>query len=63
MIYQDGSTSASIRLNKGRFQKSYNLSVESGLLLAAYSDYMDDIGSKEFQAATMSDTELDSMFE
>ena len=45
-IYQAGSTPTQICLNKGRFQKSYNMSVESGLLLAASSDYMKEIGSK-----------------
>ena len=33
--------------------REYNLSVESGLLLAAYSDYMVEIGSNEFNTQTM----------
>ena len=45
-IYQAGSTPTQICLNKGHFQKSYNMSVESGLLLAASSDYMKEVGSK-----------------
>lgn len=62
-IYENGSTASSIRRNKGKFEQEYNLSVESGLLLAAYSDYMVEIGSNEFNTQTMSDTDLDSMFE
>ena len=62
LIYEDGSTAASIRRNKGRFAKGYNLSVESGLLLAAYASYMNELGSKEFFAATATDAELDDMF-
>ncbi|KGL03165.1 peptidoglycan-binding protein [Thalassobacter sp. 16PALIMAR09] len=63
LIYEDGATAASIRRNKGRFAKGYNLSVESGLLLAAYASYMNELGSKEFFAATVSDAELDNLFE
>lgn len=62
MLYEDGSTSTKIQQNKGKFQSGYNVSVESGLLLSAYSDYMMDIGSKEFIAATMTDEELDDEF-
>jgi peptidoglycan hydrolase-like protein with peptidoglycan-binding domain len=62
LIYEDGSTAASIRRNKGRFSKGYNLSVESGLLLAAYASYMNELGSKEFFAATATDADLDDMF-
>ncbi|PVZ49579.1 peptidoglycan-binding domain-containing protein [Thalassobacter stenotrophicus] len=62
LIYEDGSTAASIRRNKGRFAKGYNLSVESGLLLAAYASYMNELGSKEFFAATATDADLDDMF-
>ena len=46
LIYEDGATATSIRRNKGRFAKGYNLSVESGLLLAAYASYMNELGSK-----------------
>ena len=63
MLYEDGSTAAKIQQNKGRFKSGYNVSVESGLLLAAYSDYMIEIGSKEFEAATMTDAELDAVFD
>ena len=63
MLYEDGSTAAKIQQNKGRFKSGYNVSVESGLLLAAYSDYMIEIGPKEFEAATMTDAELDAVFD
>ncbi len=63
LIYEDGSTAAAIRRNKGRYNKSFNRSVESGLLLSAYADYMSELGSKDFMAATMTDAELDKLFE
>lgn len=63
LIYEDGSTAAAIRRNKGRYNKNFNMSVESGLLLSAYADYMSELGSKDFMAATMTDAELDNLFE
>lgn len=63
VIYEDGSTAARLQENKGKFRSSYNLSVESGLLMAAYLDYMAEIGEKEFEANVMTDTDLDAMFE
>lgn len=63
MLYEDGATAVKIQQNKGRFKSSYNVSIESGLLLAAYTDYMIELGSKEFEAATMTDAELDAVFD
>ena len=63
MLYEDGATAAKIQQNKGRFKSGYNVSIESGLLLAAYTDYMIEVGSKEFEAATMTDAELDAVFD
>lgn len=62
MLYEDGSTAARLQENKGRFRSGYNLSVESGLLLSAYMDYMAEVGEKEFEANTMTDSDLDNMF-
>ena len=63
MIYEDGSTAAAITRWKGRYSKPYNLSVESGLLLAAYADYVADVGLTDFTMNTMTDGELDAMFD
>lgn len=63
VIYEDGSTAARLQENKGKFRSAYNLSIESGLLLAAYLDYMAEIGEKEFEANVMTDTDLDALFE
>lgn len=63
MIYEDGSTGAAIKRWKGRYSKPYNLSIESGLLLAAYADYVADVGLNDFTMNTMTDTELDAMFD
>ena len=61
-IYEDGSTSGRIQLNKGRFNAGYNLSVESSVLLMAYMTYMRDAGSKEFNIGVMSDDEVLDLF-
>ncbi len=63
VVYEDGSTAARLQENKGKFRSGYNVSIESGLLLAAYMDYMAEIGEKEFEANTMTDTDLDALFE
>ena len=63
MLYEDGSTAARLQENKGRFRSGYNLSVESGLLLSAYMDYMAEIGENEFEANTMTDEDLDIVFQ
>jgi len=62
MLYEDGSTAARLQENKGRFRSGYNLSVESGLLLSAYMDYMAEVGEQEFEANTMTDNDLDDLF-
>jgi peptidoglycan hydrolase-like protein with peptidoglycan-binding domain len=62
VLYDDGSTAVRLQENKGKFRSGYNLSVESGLLLSAYMDYMVEIGENEFEANTMTDAELDSVF-
>lgn len=63
VIYEDGSTAARLQENKGKFRSAYNFSIESGLLLSAYMDYMAEIGEKEFEANTMSQTDLDAIFQ
>ena len=61
-IYEDGSTSGRIQLNKGRFNMGYNMSVESSILLHAYLIYMRDAGEKEFDIGVMTDDEVLDMF-
>jgi peptidoglycan hydrolase-like protein with peptidoglycan-binding domain len=62
-IYEDGSTAAKIQRNRGLFVSSYNFSVESGLMLSAYLDYMREVGMREFTTGTMTEDDLDSLFE
>ena len=62
-IYEDGSTSGRMQLNKGQFNIGYNLSVESTILLQAYLIYMRDIGSREFNVGEMSDEVILEMFD
>ena len=62
-IYEDGSTSGKIQRNKGRFSVGYNFSVESAILLSGYLEYMVDVGSREFNIGTMTDKEVEDLFQ
>jgi hypothetical protein len=62
-IYEDGSTSGRIQRNKGRYSVGYNFSVESAILLGGYLEYMADIGHKEFTLGSMSDKEIEDLFQ
>ena len=62
-IYEDGSTSGKIQRNKGRYSVGYNFSVESAILLGGYLGYMTEIGHKEFTLGTMSDDEIEDLFQ
>ena len=62
-VYEDGSTSGRMQLNKRQFNVGYNMSVESTILLQAYLIYMRDIGSKEFNVGVMSDEAILEMFD
>jgi len=61
-VYEDGSTSGKIQRNKGTFSVGYNLSVESSVLLSAYLIYMRDIGAQEFKIGSMSDEQVEELF-
>jgi hypothetical protein len=62
-IYEDGSTAAKVQRNKGRFASSFNFSIKSSMLLVAYLEYMAEIGSREFNAGSLTDDELNEMFQ
>jgi peptidoglycan hydrolase-like protein with peptidoglycan-binding domain len=62
-VYEDGSTSGRMQINKGQFNVGYNMSVESTILLQAYLIYMRDLGSKEFNVGVMSDEEVLELFD
>ncbi|MDA9009918.1 peptidoglycan-binding protein, partial [bacterium] len=62
-IYEDGSTSGRMQINKGQFNAGYNMSVESTILLQAYLIYMRDLGSKEFNVGVMSDEAVLELFD
>lgn len=61
-IYEDGSTAGKLQRVKGEFVSGYNMSVESTVLLGAYLKYMRDIGEQEFKVGSMSEKDLDGMF-
>lgn len=62
-IYEDGSTAGKLQRVKGEFVSGYNMSVESTVLLGAYLKYMRDIGEQEFKVGSMTEKDLDSIFE
>ena len=62
-VYEDGSTSGRMQINKGQFNVGYNMSLESTILLQAYLIYMRDLGSKEFNVGVMSDEEVLELFD
>ena len=62
-VYEDGSTSGRIQRNKGLFSTGYNLSVESTVLLSSYLIYMKEIGAREFRTGSMSETEIEDLFQ
>lgn len=62
-IYEDGSTAGRIQRNRGAFSSGYNMSVESSLLLAAYLDYMHDVGMRDFISGSMTDDDLNALFD
>ena len=62
-VYEDGSTSGRMQINKGKFNVGYNMSVESTILLQAYLIYMRVLGSKEFSVGVMSDEEVLELFD
>ncbi|MDB9776891.1 hypothetical protein OAB63_03930, partial [Alphaproteobacteria bacterium] len=61
-IYEDGSTSGRIQRNKGLFSTGYNLSVESTILMYSYLIYMKEVGALEFKSGSMSDDQVESLF-
>ena len=62
-VYEDGSTAGRIQRNKGLFSMGYNLSVESTVLLSSYLIYMKEIGAREFRTGSMSETEIEDLFQ
>lgn len=62
-IYEDGSTAAKVQRNKGSFASGFNFSIESSMLLVAYLEYMAEVGSREFNAGSLTNDELNEMFQ
>ena len=61
-VYEDGSTSGRIQRNKGLFSIGYNMSVESTILMSSYLVYMQEVGAQEFKSGSMSDEQVESLF-
>ena len=61
-VYEDGSTSGRIQRNKGLFSVGYNMSVESTILMSSYLVYMQEVGAQEFKSGSMSDEQVESLF-
>lgn len=61
-INEDGSTSARIQRNKGRFEEGYNISIGSARLLQAYIHHVLVAGQTEHEIGSASIDELKDMF-
>jgi hypothetical protein len=61
-VNSDGSTNGRIQRNKGRFEESYNVSIESGLMLQAYLRYVLKEGRQEHEAGSQTKDDLDKLF-
>jgi hypothetical protein len=58
---EDGATGVQLVRNKGKFPETYALSTQSAALLASYFDYIIDVGAKEFEAGSMTDSDIDAL--
>ena len=63
VLDQNGFSNIRLVRNKGSFSEDYSFSMESGLLLACYIEYMVQVGESEFLAGSISDEELDDLFQ
>lgn len=61
-VNEDGATGGRIQRNKGRFQESYAISIESGMLLQAYLRHVLREGRREYEAGTQTKEDLDKIF-
>ena len=61
-IYEDGATAGRIQRNKGKFEEGYNVSIDSALLLQAYSTFVLTESDFDYKQGTQSRKDLDEMF-
>lgn len=62
-IYEDGATAGRIQRNKGKFEEGYNVSIDSALLLQAYSTFVLTESDFDYKQGTQSVKDLDAMFQ
>jgi hypothetical protein len=62
-VYEDGSTAGSIQRDKGRFAESYNVSVDSAMLLQAYLAHVIKEARMEYDSGTQDKKSLDQLFQ
>ena len=53
---EEGLTNGKIERNKGRFAEAYSFSIDSGLLLRRYLDYVTAQARIEFQSGSQNET-------
>ncbi|MGR3466828.1 MAG: YARHG domain-containing protein [Shimia sp.] len=63
LVLEQGATAARIIRNKGAFKEEFGVSIESAALLAAYFDYVLEIGKSTFEAGSRSEDDLDALFD
>lgn len=62
LVFEGGATGARVIRNKGEYQESYGMSIESAALLSAYFDYVISAGESDFEAGSRTDEEVDDLF-
>jgi len=62
LVFEGGATGARVIRNKGKYQESYGMSIESAALLSAYFDYVISSGESDFEAGSRTDEEIDDLF-
>jgi hypothetical protein len=61
-VTEDGATGGRFQRNKGRFEESYGVSIESALMLQAYLRHVLREGRREYEAGSQSKEDLDRLF-
>ncbi len=61
-VNDEGATSGRIQRNKGLYDESYNISMESAVWLQAYLNHVLRDGQSEFEAGSRSNDELKDLF-
>lgn len=63
VIFEQGATGVRLIRNKGAYPSEFGMSIESAALLAAYFDFVLEMGQSGFNAGTRTAEEVDALFD